>query len=146
MKGVSPDYSLSEIPPNFMARYFSFPTLEKMWQAELKIGESEIAFELMGFNVAMVAANITTCNEDEEKVFHRLNQEALGPGFFIIIAGNSAPDFEYKKKVLYQIVSEADGESIKSLEDPKTESVLICQCIRISASMAGWLCFLRYSQ
>ena len=133
--GVSPDYSLSEIPANFMARYFSFPTLEKMWQAELKIGESEIAFELMGFNVAMVAANITTCNEDEEKVFHRLSREALGPGFFVIIAGNSAADFEYKKKVLSQIVREEDGESLKSLEDPKTESVLICQCIRISASI-----------
>ena len=54
-KGISPRYTLSEIPPNFMARYYSFPSIEKMFQAELKIGESEIAFELMGFNVAMLA-------------------------------------------------------------------------------------------
>ena len=133
--GVSPDYYLSEIPENFMARYFSFPTLEKMWQAELKIGESEIAFELMGFNVAMVAANITLCNEDEEKVFAQLSQETIGLGFFVIIAGNSKADFEYKKKVLHQIVSEADGKCIESLKDPKNEGVLICQCIRISASI-----------
>ena len=50
-----------------MARYYSFPSVEKMWQAEIKLGENEIAFELMGFNVAMVAANITTCNEEEEE-------------------------------------------------------------------------------
>jgi glycolate oxidase len=72
--GVSPNYSLSEIPPNFMARYFSFPSVEKMWQAELKIGESEIAFELMGFNVSMVAANITTSNEEEEETFKRMSK------------------------------------------------------------------------
>ena len=102
---------LSEIPPNFMARYYSFPSIEKMWQAELKIGESEIAFELMGFNVAMVACNITTCNEEEEEVFKRLSKEVQGPGFFVIIAGNSAADFEYKKRVLQQIVREADGKS-----------------------------------
>ena len=133
--GTSPDYYLSEIPKNFMARYYSFPTLEKMWQAELKLGENEICFELMGFNVAMVAANITTCNEDEERVFARLSQESQGPGFFVIIAGNSNADFVFKKKALELIVAEADGKSITSLEDPKTEGVLIAQCIRISASI-----------
>lgn len=76
--GKSPRYTLSEIPANMMARYFSFPSVEKMWQAELKIGESEIAFELMGFNVSMVAANITTCNEEEEEVFKKMSKEVQG--------------------------------------------------------------------
>ena len=135
IQGVSPNYSLSEIPPNFMARYYSFPSIEKMWQAELKIGESEIAFELMGFNAAMVACNITTCNEEEEVVFERISKEVQGPGFFLILAGNSAPDFEYKKLVLNKIINDADGKSLKSVEDPKTEGILLCQCIRISASI-----------
>ncbi|HEX2966066.1 MAG TPA: FAD-dependent oxidoreductase [Syntrophorhabdaceae bacterium] len=133
--GVSPDYCLSEMPANFMARYYSFPSIEKMWQAELKIGESEIALELMGFNPAMVAGNITTSNEEEEIVFKRLSAEVQGPGFFVIIAGNSAADFEYKTHVLKQIIEEADGKSLKSVEDPKTEGILLCQCIRISASI-----------
>jgi len=133
--GESPNYSLSEIPPNMMARYFSFPSVEKMWQAELKIGESEIAFELMGFNVAMVAANITTCNEEEEGVFKQLNKAVQGPGFFVIIAGNSPEDFAYKKRVLEQIISDADGKSLKQVEAPRTEGILLCQCIRISASI-----------
>ena len=135
IQGLSPKYTLSEIPPNFMARYFSFPSVEKMWQAEIRIGESEIAFELMGFNAAMVACNITTCNEEEEEVFERISKEVQGPGFFIIIAGDSAADFEYKKKVLYHIVREAGGKSLESVEDPETEGILLCQCIRISASI-----------
>jgi hypothetical protein len=135
IEGISPKYYLSEIPPNFMARYFSFPSVEKMWEAEIKIGESEIAFELMGFNVAMVAANITTSNEEEERTFKRLSTEVQGPGFFIIIAGNSAADFAYKKRVLQHIISAAGGKSLTSIEDPRTEGILLCQCVRISASI-----------
>jgi glycolate oxidase len=135
VQGVSPNYSLSEIPKNMMARYYSFPSIEKMWQAEIKLGENEICFELMGFNVAMVAANITTCNEEEEETFKRMNKEVQGPGFFVIIAGNSTSDFAYKKRVLEQIVRENDGKSLKSVEDPRIEGILICQCIRISASI-----------
>ena len=133
--GVSPHYSLSEIPPNMMVRYFSFPSVEKMWEAELKIGESEISFELMGFNVSMVAANITTSNEEEEETFERLNKAVQGPGFMVIIAGNSPEDFEYKKRVLQQIVSETDGKSLEAVEDPRIEGILLCQCTRISASI-----------
>jgi hypothetical protein len=133
--GQSPKYTLSEIPPNMMARYYSFPSVEKMWQAELKIGENELAFELMGFNVAMVAANITTYNEEEEQMFKRLSKETQGPGFFIIIGGDSAEDFAYKKRVLEKIVSEADGKSLSTVEDPEIEGILLCQCTRISASI-----------
>jgi glycolate oxidase len=135
IQGTSPNYTLSEIPANFMARYYSFPSVEKMWQAEIKLGENEICFELMGFNVSMVAANITTCNEDDERVFKQLDKEKIGPGFFVIIAGNSKADFEFKKKVLEQVVSENEGLSLKSLEDPRIEGILLAQCIRISASI-----------
>jgi glycolate oxidase len=135
IQGTSPNYTLSEIPTNFMARYYSFPSVEKMWQAEIRLGENEICFELMGFNVSMVAANITTCNEEDERVFNLLSKEVIGPGFFVIIAGNSAADFAYKKKVLEQIVREAGGQSLKYVEDPRIEGILLCQCIRISASI-----------
>jgi glycolate oxidase len=133
--GRSPKYVLSEIPPNMMARYYSFPSVEKMWQAEIGLGEAEICYELMGFNAAMVAANITTSNEEDEAMFNRLNKEVQGPGFFVIIAGNSPADFAYKKKVLEKIVEEAEGKSLKTLEDPELEGIIMCQCTRISASI-----------
>jgi glycolate oxidase len=135
VQGISPNYSLSEIPANMMARYYSFPSVEKMWEAEIKLGENEIAFELMGFNISMVAANITTSNEEEEETFKRMSKEVQGPGFFIILAGNSAADFEYKKRALQQIIGETGGISLKSIEDPRIEGILLCQCIRISASI-----------
>jgi glycolate oxidase len=135
IQGLSPAYTLSEIPANMMARYYSFPSVEKMWNAEIKLGENEICFELMGFNVSMVASNITTCNEEEEEVFKKMSQEVQGPGFFVIIAGNSPEDFAYKKKVLNKIIRDNDGQSLKSVEDPRTEGILMCQCIRISASI-----------
>jgi glycolate oxidase len=135
LTGYSPRYLLAEKPPNMMARYYSFPTLDHMWQAELKIGEAEIALELMGFNAAMVAANITTCNEEDEAMFKRLSQEVQGPGFFVIIAGNSPDDFAYKKKVLETIIAENQGLSLKSVEDPEIEGILLTQCTRISASV-----------
>jgi glycolate oxidase len=133
--GTSPDYYLSEIPPNFMARYYSFPSVEKSWEAEIRLGENEICFELMGFNESMVAANITNCSEEEIRVYNEIKDEVQGPGFFVIIAGDSPADFEYKKEALELIIEEAGGKSLASLEDPKTEGILICQCIRISASI-----------
>jgi hypothetical protein len=58
-----------------------------------------------------------------------------GPGFFVIIAGNSAGDFAYKKKVLETIVAQADGISLKSVEDPAIEEILLTQCKHISGSI-----------
>jgi glycolate oxidase len=133
--GKSPKYTLSEIPPNMMVRYFSFPSAEKMYQAECKIGESEISYELMGFNASMVSSNITTSNEEDFAILERLSKEVQGPGFLVIIAGNSQEDFEYKKRVLQQIISETDGKSLETVEDPEIEGILLCQCTRISASI-----------
>ncbi|MBN1190301.1 MAG: FAD-binding oxidoreductase [Dehalococcoidales bacterium] len=135
LTGISPHYSLSGMPANMMARYYSFPSVEKMWQAEIKIGENEIAFELMGFNAAMVAANITASNEEEAQFFKKINREVKGPGFFIIVAGSSREDFEFKKKVLAKIINDNDGKSLSAVEDPETEGILLCQCVRISASI-----------
>ncbi len=137
LEGASPRYTLSEKPSdmNMMVRYFSFPSIEKLVEAELKIGESEIAFELMGFCPSMVSSNITTSNEEDFETLERFTKEVQGPGFMIIIAGNFLEDFEYKKKVLEQIIKETGGKSLKAVEDPVAESTLLFQCTRICASI-----------
>jgi len=135
MVGRSNKYVMSEIPANMMGRYYSFPSVEKMWNAELALGENEVCYELMGFNVAMVAANITTCNEEDEAMFNKLNKETTGPGFYVIIAGNSAEDFAWKKKTIEKIVKDNGGKSLKTVEDPELEGILMAQCTRISASI-----------
>jgi glycolate oxidase len=135
LEGNSPRYTLAENPATMMARYYSFPDLDAMWQAEIRLGENEVCLELMGFNVSMVAANITNSNEEEMAMFERLSQEVQGPGFFVIVAGNSAGDFAYKKKVLETIVAETGGQSLKTIEDPEIEGIMLAQCTRISASV-----------
>jgi hypothetical protein len=69
------------------------------------------------------------------EVFKKMSREVQGPGFFVIIAGHSSEDFEYKKKALAQIIKENNGLSAKSVEDPEIEGILLCQCTRISASI-----------
>ncbi len=137
LEGASPRYTLSQKPSemNMMVRYFSFPSIEKLVEAELKIGESEIAFELMGFCPSMVSSNITTSNEEDFETLERFTKEVQGPGFMVIIAGNFPEDFEYRKKVLEQIIKETGGKSLKTVEDPAVESTLLFQCTRVSASI-----------
>ncbi len=133
--GNSPEYYLSEIPPNMLARYYSFPSAEKMYQAELKIGEAEISYELMCFNMAMVSSNITSSGAEDVQTFDRLRNEVQGPGFLVILGGHSTEEFAYNKKTLEHIIREADGQSLKSAEDPKIAGKLLSQCIRVSASI-----------
>jgi glycolate oxidase len=137
LEGVSPRYMLRKIPDNMMLRYFTFPTYPKLLEAELKIGKSEIAYELMGFCQSMIASNITTNNEDDFSMLEKLSGYAKGrPGFLVIITGNYPGDFDYKKKVLMQIMAETGGESMKLIEeDHDIEATLLFQCIRISGSI-----------
>jgi len=136
IEGASPEYRPSYIPPGFMIRYFSFPTLDDMIDAVLKIGESEIGFELMCFNPAMMASNLATVNIEEELViYNKIKEEVLGPGFMVIIAANSPRDFDYKKQVLQLIIDETGGKSLEEAEDPKNEGGFIWRFIRITGSI-----------
>ena len=135
LEGSSPTYTLKEIPPNFLVRYFSFPSQEKMYEAELKIGETEISFELMGFNMAMVASNISPTAEVEMENYERLRKLVNGPGFVLIIAANSLGEFEYDQRVLNKIISETGGKSLEAVEDPKIAGILLFHGVRISASI-----------
>ena len=85
--------------------------------------------------MAMVSANISASNEEDIDNFERLRKLVQGPGFLLIIAANSPDEFEYDQRVLKQILSEADGKSLEPVEDPKIAGTLLCQCIRVSASI-----------
>jgi glycolate oxidase len=136
IEGISPEYRPAYIPPGFMIRYFSFKTLDAMIDAVLKIGEAEIGFELMCFNAAMMASNLATKNMEEEiEIYNNFKDSVLGPGFMVIIAANSPRDFEFRKKVLQQIIEETGGKSLEAAEDPKNEGGFIWRFIRITGSI-----------
>jgi len=136
IEGISPDYRPSYIPPGFMIRYFSFKMLDEMIDAVLKIGEAEIGFELMCFNAAMMASNLATKNMEEEiEIYNQFKDSVLGPGFMVIIAATSPRDFEFKKRVLQQIIEETGGKSLAAAEDPGNEGGFIWRFIRVCGSI-----------
>jgi len=135
IEGVSPHYAPSQIPPGFMIRYFSFPSQDLLEEAVTKVGESEIGFILMGFNVSMMTANIATNNNEDLEYFKQYSDLIQGPGFLLIIAGNSPNDFEYKKRALQQIVEETNGKSLEPVEDPQNAGGFLWRFIRVTSSI-----------
>jgi len=136
MEGVSPKYKPSYIPPGFMIRYMSFKTLDAMIDAVLKIGEAEIATELMCFNAAMMASNLATKNMEEEiEIYNKFKDDVLGPGFMVLIAANSPRDLEYKKRTLEIIIEETGGKYLKAVEDPENEGGYIWRYFRETGSI-----------
>lgn len=133
--GVSPHYAPQALPDQFMIRYVAFSSKEKRLEALQKIGESEIAFEIMGFAPSMVAANIATSNEEDMELLKKIKASIKGFGTLVIILGNSPLDFGYKKKVFQRIMEEFEGKSLKLVEDPKIGGALLWRCIRICGSI-----------
>lgn len=135
IEGVSPHYVPNRIPEQFMIRYISFPSTENRFEALRKIGENEIAYGIMCFAPSMVAANLATNNQEDMEYLERINKSVQGPCMQIIIAGNSPRDFDYKKRVLQQIIGETNGKSLDLLEDPKIGGGQLWRCIRITGSI-----------
>ena len=134
-EGVSPHYGPREMPANFYYAYYSFPTVEDMCASQRKLGENEIAFQIMGFNIAMLAANMATSNPELITFFKQFKKQIQGRGYQVVLAGNSRADFEYKRRALEQIMNEHHGKSLEPLNDPKIGASLIWRCIRVSASI-----------
>jgi glycolate oxidase len=135
IEGVSPHYRPSQIPPGFVIRYISFTSPGKLRQAAQKVGEAEIGFILMGFNPGMISANIATNNNEDLAYIKQFTDSVQGPGFLIIIAGNSPRDTEYKEKALQQIIDEYDGKPLEAVEDPKNTGGFMWRFIRVTSSI-----------
>src|SRR4030042_2061407 len=135
IEGVSPHYRPSQIPPGFIIRYVSFPSSDKLNQAAQKVGEAEIGFIFMGFNPAMMSANIATDNNEDLAYMKQFTDLVQGPGFLIIMAGNSPSDTEYKKKALQQIMDEYNGKPLEPVEDPKNAGGFMWRFIRVTSSI-----------
>jgi glycolate oxidase len=136
IEGVSPRYAPAYYPENFFIGFYSFPSVDALDEAQRLVGESEIGFQLMGFNAAMASANIATSNEEDVRLFREFGQYAQGPCFMISIAGNSPRDFEYKTRVLAQIIEKTGGKLIPHIiDDPKIASACLWRYIRSTGSI-----------
>jgi glycolate oxidase len=136
LEGVSPKYVPTNISQSFMIRIYSYPFMDKMDEAQQKIGESEIAYELMGFNKGMAASNIATSNQEMLKLHAEFSRLLSDYCLMVIIGGNSKSDFEYKVKVLNQIAVETEGKSFDRIsDDPETADGCTWRWLRATGSI-----------
>jgi glycolate oxidase len=133
-EGVSPYYS-SQMPPNFMIGYYHCPSVQLQEDAMMKIGEAEIGFIVMGYNISMVLANMATSNIEERELASKWAPQVQGPGFIVAIAGNSAGDFEYKKMTLEKIVEKCQGKPLALFDDPKVAASFMYRYTRPTSSI-----------
>jgi len=141
LEGVSPHYALSYVPSCFMIGCFFETSKEKMMEAVRKIGESEIGFELMVVNAAVLDLGSSDSDLETLDPFERLNR-APGPSFMLLIAGNSPNDFNYKKQALQQIIDETGGQLMGPLDNPELVKGFLSSFLRQSNSVGG--CFRAY--
>lgn len=136
LDGVSPAYVPRSISEYFLIRVYSFPSMDRMDEAQQKIGEAEIAYELMGFNKGMAASNIATSNEEMVKLHAEFSKLLSDYCLMVIIGGNSRNDSTYKAKVLDRITEEAEGTSLSRLsDDPKVAAGCTWRWLRATGSI-----------
>lgn len=136
LQGNSPRYVPTTISDRFVIRIYSFASLDKADEAQRKIGEAEIAYELMGFNKGMAASNIATSNEEMLKLHAEFSKLLSDYCLMVILGGYSKRDLEYKVKVLNQIVLETDGKLLTRIsDDPAVAAACTWRWLRSTASI-----------
>jgi glycolate oxidase len=118
LEGVSPHYRYKEMPGNLEIHHPIFPDWDKLIEAAVKLGESEIATMIFRLPPPMLAEAMTGTGAEAETLLAQMHEECAGrPGFLVIIAGATIPEFNYRKKVLAQILAETGGELWSYLEN-----------------------------
>jgi glycolate oxidase len=134
IEGICPHYAPKETPPNFAIHFMSFSSTDKYLEAVGKICESEIATQL-SHSISLTSANMATNNQEDLEMLKKYKEQGQGPGCCIMITGNSQREFEYKKEVLDQILTETGGKFFEPVEDPKAAGALIWRNIRTTPAI-----------
>ncbi len=136
LEGVSPSYSYKEMPPNFDIHHPLFPDWDKLIEAAIKMGESEIATMIFRLPLPMMAEAFTGTGSDAEVLFRQMQEESAGrPGFLVMISGATMPEFEYRKKVLAQILEETGGVLLSHIEKPEVKREILWSETRFSGAV-----------
>ncbi|HEX7475340.1 MAG TPA: hypothetical protein VF318_05185, partial [Dehalococcoidales bacterium] len=117
LKGNSPKYIPQNLMDDFAIRIYSYPNADKMDEAAQKMGESEVTFELMGFNRGMAASNIATSNPEMLKLHQQFTKDLSDYCLMVIVGGYSPDDKAYKLKVLDQIAIETEAKNLAFVAD-----------------------------
>jgi glycolate oxidase len=136
LEGISPYYRLKELPQNFDIHHPIFPSWDKLIEAAIKIGESEIAMMIFRLPLPMLNEALTGSGDEAEELLAEMQKESNGrPGFLVIIAGSTVAEFNYRKKVLAQIMAETGGEFLSHLEKEDVKRAFLWSESRFSGGV-----------
>ena len=131
MKRTPPNYVLREPVKNMKVALFSFPTIEKLAEASLQLGEAEIGWfvsrlspSFVGLQMASGANYVATWNSG-------MLQEMLKYAFLFVIFANSEGEFEYQQKVLAQILEDTGGQTSPISETKEMQELTATAVIKV---------------
>lgn len=132
LKGQSPTYD-ADVPATFKTYYVFLPTWKDFADAGYKMGEAGIVSELMKVSGALAGTFVTRSNEETRRMLPIL-KALVGDwhGFHIVLESGSQREFEYKEKVLDQILEETHGRKLPLIEHPDMQARVISTTIRTS--------------
>jgi glycolate oxidase len=140
-EGVSPSYTWKPLPDTH-CYYILFPSWEKLSEAGIRIGESEIAYILVAMSQFALAANIATSNEEGAQLLSEILEFSKGrPGLLVMISAKSRKEFDYQEKVLRVIMVETEGECLPLLEEGNIQGSLTWRLTRVSAGVRQYFRF-----
>jgi glycolate oxidase len=136
LEGESPTYRYKQMPDNFEIHHPIFPNWEKLIDAAVKIGESEIATMIFRLPPPMLAESITGTGAEAgallQQMLHDFNDR---PGFLVTYQGATPAEFAYRKKVLAEILKEYDAELWSYLEQDEIKRQYLWSQTRFSTSV-----------
>lgn len=119
LEGHNPYYVPQNLSENMVIRIFSFDSMDDLDDFQQKVGEAELAFEMMGFNRGMTAANRACSNPEYVKYYEEYAAELGDYCGMVMLGGYSEADLAWKVKTLYQAAKETNGKSFSLLEQDK---------------------------
>jgi glycolate oxidase len=136
LEGVSPSYKFKKMPENFEIHHPVFPDWDTLIEAAVKMGESEIAMMVFRLPLPMLAEALTGTGAEAEVLLRQMQEESDGrPGFLVVIAGATAAEFNYRKRVLAQILSETDAALLSHIEEPGVKREVLWSETRFSGGV-----------
>jgi glycolate oxidase len=122
IEGESPHYTLAAPIENCRVYGISFPSLENLREAMYKICDAEIAWGMLRSGPLGAAIAATPSNKEFEQLWERGIFQSRPYALPVLIMADTQREFEYKVRVLEDIIAEEGGSFGRGGIEPKEQA------------------------
>lgn len=138
IKWSYPSYA-PDIPEFAKLWILMFPTWKRLADFAYKVSASEAAYIVVRLGPMDIPAFLSASNEEMmemgEQIAPTLPDKLAG--FLVIVAAETKAEFDYKVKVVKQIIGETEGKTLKIAEDPEMQKKLFWIGVRSGVQSRG---------